>query len=150
MLITQSGNFQIFEFEILAGNSSNTWRMKIEQILITVKITVLARSNPVAMLLDDATVEPSAPCPDPSHEKGRRRGGSTQDPPLFFPACCTSPTALPSPAPTHSTPQPRPKPPNTRARPPCPVLLDARCQGPRTGELLDTLSPDAQAYINPL
>jgi hypothetical protein len=29
------------------------------------------------------------------------------------------------------------------------VSLDARTQGPRTGELLDTLSPDAQAYINP-
>jgi hypothetical protein len=29
------------------------------------------------------------------------------------------------------------------------VLLDAHRQGPRAGELLDTLSPDAQAYINP-
>jgi hypothetical protein len=29
------------------------------------------------------------------------------------------------------------------------VLLDAQRQGPRAGELLDTLSPDAQAYINP-
>jgi hypothetical protein len=149
MLITQSGIFQNFEFKILAGNSSNTWQMKSSQIEATVKITVLARPNPVAMLLDDAAVEPSAPCPDPSREKGRRRGGSTQDPPLFFPACCTSPTTLPSPAPTHSTPQPRPKPPSTRARPPCLVSLDARAQGPRSGELLDTLSPDAQVYLNP-
>jgi hypothetical protein len=39
----------------------------------------------VAMLLDGATVEPSALCPDPSHEKGRRRGGSTQDPPSLLP-----------------------------------------------------------------
>jgi hypothetical protein len=29
MLITQSGNFQIFEFESLAGIVSNTWRTKI-------------------------------------------------------------------------------------------------------------------------
>jgi hypothetical protein len=29
------------------------------------------------------------------------------------------------------------------------VLLDVHRQGPRAGELLDTLSPDAQAYINP-
>jgi hypothetical protein len=56
--------------------------MKIEQILITVSCTVLARSNPVDMLLDGATVEPSPLCPDPSHGKRRRRGGSTRDPPL--------------------------------------------------------------------
>jgi hypothetical protein len=51
-----------------------------------VKITVAVRLMPVAMLLDDAAVEPSPLCPDPSREKGRRRGDSTQDPPLFFPS----------------------------------------------------------------
>jgi hypothetical protein len=29
------------------------------------------------------------------------------------------------------------------------VLLEARCQGPRTGELLDALAPDSLAYKNP-
>jgi hypothetical protein len=51
--------------------------------------------------------------------------------------------------PTHSTPQPRPNPPSMRARPPCPVLIDARCQGPRTGELLDTLALVSPAYKSP-
>jgi hypothetical protein len=50
--------------------------------MITVKITVAVRLTPVAMPLDNAAVEPSALCPDPSREKGRRRGDSTQDPPL--------------------------------------------------------------------
>jgi hypothetical protein len=77
MLITQGGNFQNFEFEILAGNSSNTWQTKSSQIKATMKITILACPNPVAMLLDDATVEPNPLCPDPSREKGRRRGDST-------------------------------------------------------------------------
>jgi hypothetical protein len=56
--------------------------MKSSQIEATVKITVLARSNPVAMLLDDATVDASPLCPDPSHGKRRRRGDSTLGPPL--------------------------------------------------------------------
>jgi hypothetical protein len=71
MLSTQSGNFQNFKFKVLAGISSNTWRMKIEQILITVSFTVLARSNPVAMLLDGATVDPNPLCPDPGREEWR-------------------------------------------------------------------------------
>jgi hypothetical protein len=54
-----------------------------------------------------------------------------------------------APEPTHSTPRPRPNPSSTRARPPCPVLLDAHRQGPRTGELLDALAPDALAYKSP-
>jgi hypothetical protein len=86
MWITQSGKFQKFEFESLAGIASNTWQTKIEQIEFTVKITVADRLMHVAMPLDDAAVEPSSLCPDPSREKGRRRGDSTQDPPLFFPS----------------------------------------------------------------
>jgi hypothetical protein len=49
-------------------------------------ITVLARPGTVAMLLGDAAVEPSAPSPDPSREKGRRRESSTQDPPSLLPS----------------------------------------------------------------
>jgi hypothetical protein len=85
MLITQSGNFQNFRFESLAGISSNIWQTKIEQIGFTVKITVAIRLMPVAMLLDDAAVDPSPLYPDPSREKGRRRGDSTQDPSSLLP-----------------------------------------------------------------
>jgi hypothetical protein len=83
MWITQSGKFQKFEFESLAGISSNTWQTKIEQIEFTVKITIAVRLMPIAMPLDDAAIEPSSLCPDPSREKGRRRGDSTRTPPLF-------------------------------------------------------------------
>jgi hypothetical protein len=38
------------------------------------------------MLLGDASVESSAPSPDPSREKRRNGESSTQDPHLFFPA----------------------------------------------------------------
>jgi hypothetical protein len=82
--ITQSGNFQNFVFESLTGISSNTWQTKIEQIEFTVKITVTVHPVTVAMLLDSATVEPSPLCPDPSREKGRRRGRQHPGPPLFF------------------------------------------------------------------
>jgi hypothetical protein len=85
MLSTQSGSFQNFEFESLAGISSNTWQMKIEHLEFTVKITIAVRPATVAMLLDSATVEPSPLCPDSSREKGRRRGVSTQDPPSLLP-----------------------------------------------------------------
>jgi hypothetical protein len=85
MLITQSGKFQKFEFKLLANISSSTWRIKIGKILITVSFTVLARSNPVAMLLDGASVDSSAPCPNPSHEKRREEENCAQGPlPVFF------------------------------------------------------------------
>jgi hypothetical protein len=69
MLTTQIEKFQKFEFECLAGIVSNIWLAKIEEIVVTVSITVLAHLNPVAMLVDDAAVEPSPLCPDPSREK---------------------------------------------------------------------------------
>jgi hypothetical protein len=88
MLTTQSESFQKFEFELLASISSNAWQMKIEQILITVVITVAVRPAPVAMLLDGAAVEPRSPCPDPSREKWREEEKRAQDPsslsPLFL------------------------------------------------------------------
>jgi hypothetical protein len=71
MLITQTGNFQKFEFKSLAGISSNTGRENQTKSEFTMVITVLARSSAVAMLLDGASIEPSAPSPDPSHEKRR-------------------------------------------------------------------------------
>jgi hypothetical protein len=86
MLTTQSGNFQKFEFESLAGIVSNTSLTKIGENQITVKITAPVRLVPVAMLVDVAVVEPSPLCPDPSREKGRRRGRQRPGPPLFFPS----------------------------------------------------------------
>jgi hypothetical protein len=81
MLTTQSENFQNFEFESLAGIVSNTWQTKIEENQVTVRITVAVRLDPVAMLVDDAAVEPSPLCPDPSHEKWREQEERAQDPP---------------------------------------------------------------------
>jgi hypothetical protein len=60
-----------------------------------------------------------------------------------------SPTVVTAPEPTHSTPRLRPNPSSTRARPPCPLSLDARAQGPRAGELLAALALDAPAYKRP-
>jgi hypothetical protein len=128
---------------------SSTWQTKIEKIVVTVSFTVLVRPDPVAILVDDAAVEPSPLCPDPSREKWREEEERAQDPPLYLSSSCTTPTAVTAPEPTHSTPRPRPNPSSTRARPSCPVLLDAHRQGPRTGELLDALAPDALAYKSP-
>jgi hypothetical protein len=149
MLITQSEKFQKFEFEFLVGIMSNTWQTKIEKIEFTVLITVAVRLNPVAMLVDDAAVEPSPLCPDPSREKWREEEERAQDPPLCLSSLCKLPTAMTAPEPTHSTPRPRQNPSSTRARPPCPVLLDAHRQGPRTGELLDDLALVSPAYKSP-
>jgi hypothetical protein len=123
--------------------------METEQILVTVVITVAVCPSPVAMLLGGAVVEPSSPCPDPSRGKWREEEECAQGPLPVVLLLCTLPTAMPSPAPTHSTPQPRPKPPSTRARSPCPVLLDAHRQGPRAGELLDAFALVAPAYKYP-
>jgi hypothetical protein len=80
MLITQTGKFQKFEFQTLAGILSNTGRSKSTKSEFTVLITVLVRSKPVAMLLDGASIDSSAPSPDPSQEKWRGNEFCTQDP----------------------------------------------------------------------
>jgi hypothetical protein len=113
-----------------------------------VKITVRARLSTVAMLLDDATVEPSTLSPDPSCEKRREEEKRAQGPlpVLLLPA---------------------------RRRPPCPrqsrptaprgqaITLLARERGrrdrgelqtqpgPRAGELLVALFLNAPAYKRP-
>jgi hypothetical protein len=93
MMITQTGKFQKFEFQTLAGISSNTGRSKSNQILSYWCCTVRARLSTVAMLLDDATVEPSFPSPDPSREKRREEEKRTQGPlpASSFPARCRPP-----------------------------------------------------------
>jgi hypothetical protein len=90
MLTTQSENFQNFEFKFLAGISSNTWQAKSNEIGATVRITVAVRLNPVAMLVDNAAVEPSPLCPDPSREKGREEEERAQDPPLCLSSSCSA------------------------------------------------------------
>jgi hypothetical protein len=85
MMTTQSEKVQNFEFKSLAGIVSNTWGAKIGENQITVSITVLLRSNPVAMLVDLSAVDPSSLCPDPSREKGRRRGKQRPGPPSLLP-----------------------------------------------------------------
>jgi hypothetical protein len=84
MLTTQSEKFQKFEFKFLAGIWSNTWRAKSREIEATVSLTVPVRLVPVAMLVDVSAAEPSPLCPDPSREKGRRKGRTHPGPPLFF------------------------------------------------------------------
>jgi hypothetical protein len=101
------------------------------------------------MLVEASTVDPSSLCPDPSREKWREEEERAQDPPLCLSSSCTTPTAVTVPEPTHITPSPRQNPSSTLARPPCPVLLDAHCQGPRTGELLDALALVSLAYKSP-
>jgi hypothetical protein len=48
--------------------------------VITVKITAPVRPMPVAMLVDDAVVDPGALCPDPSREKWREGEERAQAP----------------------------------------------------------------------
>jgi hypothetical protein len=101
------------------------------------------------MLVDDAAVEPSPLYPDPSRATWEETEDAARTPSLLLLPLWKLPTAVTAPEPTHSTPRPRQNPSSTRARPPCPVLLDAHRQGPRTGELLDALAPDALAYKSP-
>jgi hypothetical protein len=114
MLITQSGKFQNFEFESLAGISSNSWQTKIEEIKFTVSFTVLACSKPVAMLLDTSAVDPGALCPDPSRATWEERKTAPGPPSLLLLPLCKFPTTVPSPESTHSPPRPRQQ---TPARP---------------------------------
>ena len=122
---------------------------KIGENQITVRITAPVRLDPIATLVNVSAVEPSPLCPDPSREKGREEEERAQDPPslslLFLHDADRHDRARADPQ--HAAAET--KPPSTRARPPCPVLLDARCQGPRTGELLDALALVSPAYKSP-
>jgi hypothetical protein len=115
-----------------------------------VSFTVPVRLAPVAMLVEISLVEPSPLCPDPSHEKWREEEERAQDPPSLSLLFLHVADRVTSPAPTHRAPSRRQKPSSTRARPPHTVLLIARCQGPRTGELLDAVALVSLAYIKPL
>jgi hypothetical protein len=106
--------------------------------------------DPVAMPWTLPLSSPAPSAPTRAVRNGGEEEERAQDPLSSPSAPCTSPTAVTSPEPTHNTPSPRPNPSSTRARPPCPVLLVARRQGPRTSELLDALALDSLAYKNPL
>jgi hypothetical protein len=103
MMTTQTGKFQKFEFQTLAGISSNTGRSKLNQIEFYWCCTVLARPSAVAMPIGISTVDSSAPSPDPSQEKRRGDEFCAQGPlpVISFPARCrpswrrqSRPTAL--------------------------------------------------------
>jgi hypothetical protein len=72
------------------GHFVEHWQKKIKSNQTSLCSTVLARSCAVAMLLDDATVEPSFPIADPSREKRRKKEKRTQGPlpGICFPARC--------------------------------------------------------------
>jgi hypothetical protein len=95
--------------------------------VITVVITVAVRLWPVAMLLGDASVDPSAPCPDPSHEKRREGEELRPGPPPRPSSSCT----MDAPEPTHSLPQPSQHPPSTPPRPPCTVRPSHVARAPK-------------------
>jgi hypothetical protein len=149
MLITQSRKFQKFKFKLLASISSNTGRQESNQIEFTVAALFLLAPT---LLPCSWTVPQSNPAPSAltqAMEEGGEEETAPRDPPLFFPATCTSPTTLPSPAPTHSTPWPRPKPPQHASEAAVPMVARRTRQGPRNGELLAALALDAPAYKRP-
>jgi hypothetical protein len=53
------------------GHFVEHWQREIKSNQVYCGCTVLARSSAVAMLLDGASIDSSAPSPDPSHEKRR-------------------------------------------------------------------------------
>jgi hypothetical protein len=148
MLSTQTGKFQKFEFQTLAGISSNTGRSKSNQIKFYWCCTVLARPSAVAMLLDDATVEPSAPSPT----QARRSGGETSFAPR---APSQSPSALLDAdhfgGARAGTQHPAAEPTPSQHAHVTAVTGTSfkRRQGPRAGELLVALFPVAPAYKKP-
>jgi hypothetical protein len=142
-------NFKKSNINFLRAFDRTRGGQKSEKIEFTVSVAVHVRLNPVAMLGEPPRSSPAPSAPTRAVRKGGEEEERAQDPPSSSSARCTSPTIVASPEPTHSTPSPRPNPTSTRARPPCPVLLVARRQGPRTSELLDALAPDSLAYKNP-
>jgi hypothetical protein len=84
--------WKILKIRILSscGHFVEHWQEQIKSNQVYWCCTVLARSCAVAMLLDDATVEPSFPIPDPSREKRREEEKRTQGPlpATLFPARC--------------------------------------------------------------
>jgi hypothetical protein len=148
-LINQSGKFQKCKFKLLASISSNTWPLKIEHITITVKNTVAVHLNPVATLLDGATVDASPLCPDPSHRRRRRRGDSTPGPPSLLPSNLhvADHPALASTDPQHSTAETEA--PQHASEAAVPMVARRTRQGPRADELLAALALDAPAYKRP-
>jgi hypothetical protein len=140
-------NLKILKNQILSscGHFVEHWQKKIKSNQVSLCCTVLARSTPVAMPWEDVWSMPAPSAPTQALEEGGEEKPAPPDPPLFFPAACTSTTTLPSPVPTHSTPRPRPKPSSTPPWPPCPWSLDAHARTPATASfwprLPSTLRP---------
>jgi hypothetical protein len=75
-------NWKFSKIQILSSceHFVEHWQKKIQPNRITVRITVLARSCAVSMLLDGASIVSSVPSPDPSQEKRRGNELRTQGP----------------------------------------------------------------------
>jgi hypothetical protein len=150
MLNTQSGNFQNFEFESLAGIVSNTWRTKIgrNQVYCEDHCRRSSHACSHAPGRRRGRAQPPLPWPEPWEREEKRR--QHPGPPLSpSPARCTSPTIVTAPEPTHSTPRPRPNPSSTRARPSRPVSPVHVASMPCAGHLLGAPVPDATTYKSP-
>jgi hypothetical protein len=143
-------NFENLNFEFLrafrrALAEANRGEIKITGAALCWLAPAL---SPCSLAPSRSTPAPSAPTQ--ALEEGGEEEAAPPDPPLFFPATCTSPTVLPSPAPTHSTPRPRPTPPSMRVRPTRPVSPVHAASMSCAGRSLDALALDAPAYIKPL
>jgi hypothetical protein len=121
MLITQSGNFQKFKFEFLAGISSNTWQMKIEWNRFYCELHCSSSPKPCS----------HAPChlrgrapfplprPEPWEVEGRREMRPGPPPRLSSSLHAPDRHALASTDPQHSAAEMTT--PSTPPRLPCPV-----------------------------
>jgi hypothetical protein len=144
--------WKILKIQILSscGHSVEHWQKQIKWNQDHWCCTVLARPNAVAMLLDGASIDSSPLCPDPSHGRRRRRGGSTPGPPLSSsqqPARCRPPGCI----------RADPQPPAAKQEPFQHASVAAvagetfeRNQDPRAGELLVALLPASWDYKYPL
>jgi hypothetical protein len=149
MLITQSEKFQKFEFESLAGISSNTWQTKIGANRVHCEPHCSSSLKACSHAPGRCRGRPQLPLPWPEPWEVEGRRGTRPGPPLCLSSVCKPPTTVPSPAPTHSTPRPRQQPPSTQARPSRPVLPVHVASTTCAGHLLGAPVPDAPAYKNP-
>jgi hypothetical protein len=148
MLITQSGNFQKFEFKSLAGISSNTGRSKSNQIELTVAALFL-----LALALSPCSWETprSSPAP-PAPTQAVRSGGRRRNAPRAPSQSSSSLHDADHPALARADPQhpaAKPEPSQHAPETAVPGATFESCQGPRSGEVLDALSPDAPTYKYP-
>jgi hypothetical protein len=148
MMITQSGSFQKFEFQTLAGISSNTGREKSNQIDSTMAALFgfAPRLYPCSLPSPRSTPVPPAPT------QARRSGGKKRFAPRAPSQSSSSLLDADRPALARADTQPPAAKPMPSQHTPETVVTRAsskRCQGPRAVELLDAFVLDAPAYKYP-